>query len=191
VTLADRCRRVTALVLDVDGVLSDGGIIYTGQAVEVKRFHVRDGSALKMWQQTGMRLALLSGRTAQPTLVRAAELGIAPVVQGGPRKQPGFARLLHGWQIPAAQVAYLGDDTADVPVLRDCGLALAVADACADVRRVAHYITRTPGGHGAVREAIELILRCQGRWTEERQAEGEKGRGGAGEKGRGTIESSP
>jgi 3-deoxy-D-manno-octulosonate 8-phosphate phosphatase (KDO 8-P phosphatase) len=167
VTLAERCRRVTALILDVDGVLSDGGIQYTDQASELKRFHVRDGSALKIWQRTGMRLALLSGRTAQPTLVRAAELGIERVLQGGPRKLPGFTKLLAEWGLPSEQVAYVGDDVPDVPILRQCGLALTMADACAEARQAAHYITQLPGGHGAVREVIELILRCQGRWPEE------------------------
>lgn len=165
-TLAERCRRVTALILDVDGVLSDGGITYTAQAVELKRFHVRDGSALKIWQKAGMRLAWLSGRTAQATQIRAAELGVISVVQGGAEKTDGYRKLLGEFNLRTEQVAYLGDDLPDLPVLQATGLALAVRDACPEVRRAAHYISCTPGGQGAVREVIELILRCQGRWRE-------------------------
>jgi YrbI family 3-deoxy-D-manno-octulosonate 8-phosphate phosphatase len=164
-TLAERCRAIRYLLLDVDGVLSDGGIAYDDHAVESKTFHVRDGFAIKRWQKVGLGLGVLSARPAQATLTRAAELGIATVVQSSPDKRVGWARFLEEWQAEPRQVAFIADDLPDVPVLSVCGLAIAVADACPEVVRVAHYVTRVRGGRGAVREGIELILRCQGSWV--------------------------
>jgi len=170
VSLADRCRAVELLVLDVDGVLTDGGIVYGGAAsaeaevVEWKQFHVRDGSGLKAWRQAGKRSAILTGRTSRVVDVRAAELGIDVVVQGALDKGAVFAALLESQGFRPEQVAFVGDDAADVPVLRRCGLAVAVADACPEVLWAAHYVTCRPGGRGAVREIIERVLRCQGLW---------------------------
>ncbi len=157
-TLAERCRRVKLLVLDVDGVLTDGGIVFSDRGEEIKRFFVRDGSAIKRWERAGKKLALLSGRSSAATLARARDLGIATVVQGNPDKRPGLERLMAEFQVEAAAVAAIGDDSADVPVLTTCGLAIAVADACSEVRRVAHYVTQALGGQGAVREAIDRML---------------------------------
>jgi 3-deoxy-D-manno-octulosonate 8-phosphate phosphatase (KDO 8-P phosphatase) len=164
VSLSQRCERIELLVLDVDGVLTDGAIIYADIGVEVKAFHVRDGSGLKLWQLEGKRAAVITGRTSSVVEVRAAELGVAPVIQGAADKLAGFRALLREVPVPPEQVCYVGDDLPDLPVLRRCGLAVAVADACPEVRAAAHYVTRAAGGRGAVREAVELILRCQGRW---------------------------
>jgi YrbI family 3-deoxy-D-manno-octulosonate 8-phosphate phosphatase len=165
-SLADRCARIDLLVLDVDGVLTDGGIIYADDGTELKKFHVRDGSGLKIWQYLGKRSAIITGRTSQVVTVRAAELGIEPVYQGAPEKMTAYRELLArgGWQ--PDQVCFLGDDVPDLPLLLHCGLAVAVADACPEVRAAAHYVTRAGGGRGAVRETIELILRCQGTWQQ-------------------------
>jgi 3-deoxy-D-manno-octulosonate 8-phosphate phosphatase (KDO 8-P phosphatase) len=163
-SLQERCARIELLVIDVDGVLTDGSIVYTDNGVEVKAFHVRDGSGLKIWQLAGKRAALITGRTSRAVEVRAAELGIAPVLQGVQEKLPAFWTLLAGTKCQPEQVCYVGDDVPDLPVLLNCGLGAAVADACVEVRAVAHYVTRAPGGRGAIREIIELILRCQGRW---------------------------
>jgi len=163
-SLAERCAPIELLVVDVDGVLTDGSIVYTDNGVEVKAFHVRDGSGLKLWRLAGKSAALISGRTSRAVEVRAAELGIAPVVQGAANKLPAFRKLLSGAGWRPQQVCYLGDDLPDLPLLRECGLAAAVADACVEVRAAAHYMTRAPGGRGAVREVVELILRCQGSW---------------------------
>jgi 3-deoxy-D-manno-octulosonate 8-phosphate phosphatase (KDO 8-P phosphatase) len=162
--LQERCRRIELLVLDVDGVLTDGSIIYGDDGVELKAFFVRDGSALKLWQLAGKRAAVMTGRTSRVVQVRAAELGIDPVLQGAADKRAGFQELLRLVPLPAEQVCYVGDDLPDLPVLRRCGLGVAVADACPEVRAQAHYVTRAPGGRGAVREVVELILGCQGRW---------------------------
>jgi 3-deoxy-D-manno-octulosonate 8-phosphate phosphatase (KDO 8-P phosphatase) len=163
-TLAERCAPIELLLLDVDGVLTDGGIIYTDEGEEIKQFHVRDGSALKFWQLAGKRAASLTGRTSRVVDVRAREIGIAPVIQGAADKLAAFQDLLRQLALAPQQVCFIGDDLPDLPVLRCCGLAIAVADACAEVRTEAHYVTRAPGGRGAVREGIELVLRAQGRW---------------------------
>jgi 3-deoxy-D-manno-octulosonate 8-phosphate phosphatase (KDO 8-P phosphatase) len=163
-SLLDRCRQIELLLLDVDGVLTDGSIVYTDHAVEVKAFHVRDGSGLKIWQREGKRAGIITGRSSRVVEIRAAELGIDPVLQGVAEKFAVYEQVRAELDLQPAQVCFIGDDLPDLPILCHCGLAVAVADACAEVRNQAHYITRTPGGRGAVREAIELILRSQGRW---------------------------
>ena len=150
--------------MDVDGVLTGGGIIYGDNGVELKVFHVRDGSGLKFWHQAGKRSAILSGRTSRAVDVRAAELGVGWVVQGAADKGSAYRQVLAATGLRPDQVCGVGDDLPDLPVLRNCGLAVAVADACPEVRQEAHFVTRAAGGAGAVRETIELILRCQGRW---------------------------
>jgi 3-deoxy-D-manno-octulosonate 8-phosphate phosphatase (KDO 8-P phosphatase) len=162
-TLRQRCAAIELLIVDVDGVLTDGGIVYGGSDVEIKRFHVRDGSGLKNWHRAGKRTALLTGRSSSVVERRAAELGIAKVVQGAAEKLPAYRLLLEEMGAAEEQVCYVGDDGPDVPPLRACGLAVGVADGCVEARAVAHYITRAAGGRGAVREVIDLILRCQGR----------------------------
>ena len=166
-TLCERCLAIEMLVVDVDGVLTAGGIVYGTPDLEQKQFHVRDGSGLKVWHRTGKRTGIITGRRSPVVDRRAAELGIAFVVQGAAEKLPAFHQLLTDAGVAAEAVCYVGDDLPDVPPLRACGLAVAVADACAEVRADAHYITRTPGGCGAVRETIELVLRCQGHWKKD------------------------
>jgi 3-deoxy-D-manno-octulosonate 8-phosphate phosphatase (KDO 8-P phosphatase) len=164
ITLAQRAATIQLLLMDVDGVLTDGSIIYADNGVEIKKFHVRDGSGLKLWHMTGKKSAIITGRTSRAVEVRAAELGIGQVIQGAADKRAAFQQMLAQPGVAAEQVCYVADDVPDLPVLRQCGLAAAVADACPEVRSRAHYVTRTPGGHGAVREVIELILHCQERW---------------------------
>ena len=163
-TLADRCLAIETLILDVDGVLTNGAITYLAGGQEIKEFHVRDGSAIKQWQQAGKSLAILSGRSSEVTSRRAHELGIVHVQQGNADKMPGYLQLLETLGQPQLAVAYLGDDHADVPILMACRLAIAVADACPRAQQVAHYVTRASGGAGAVSESIQLILRSQQRW---------------------------
>lgn len=163
-TLAQRCAAIRLLVLDVDGVLTDGGIIYTEDGGEIKRFHVRDGSGIKLWTELGRSAGIITGRRAKLVERRAAELGIKHVIQGAADKLAALRTLLQQVGFTKDQVCYLGDDLPDLPILGNCGLAVAVADACPEVAAAAHYVTRKPGGQGAVREVIELILRCQGEW---------------------------
>ncbi len=162
--LTARAAAVELLLLDVDGVLTDGGIVYADTGAEVKRFHVRDGSGLKLWQLAGKRAAVVSGRDTPVVARRAAELGLSPVLQGRPEKVPAFEEVLAATGLRADQVCAIGDDLPDLPVLRRCGVRVAVADACPELRAAADYVTAVPGGHGAVRDAIEWLLKLQGRW---------------------------
>lgn len=162
--LAARCAGIEALVLDVDGVLTDGVIAIDDEGVERKRFHVRDGWALNAWRKAGKRVALISGRTSRATARRAAELGISPVVQGASAKAGPFRQVLAELGLEPGRVACMGDDLPDLPVLAAAGLAACPADAAAEVQAVCHLITRAPGGRGAVREVVELLMRHQGLW---------------------------
>jgi 3-deoxy-D-manno-octulosonate 8-phosphate phosphatase (KDO 8-P phosphatase) len=164
--LAARAAAIELLLLDVDGVLTDGSVIYADDGTELKRFHVRDGSGLKLWRLAGKRAAIVSGRKSVAVDRRAAELGVAPVIQGRDDKFAALAEVLAETGLRAGQVCAVGDDLPDVPLLRTCGLAVAVADACAEARAAADYVTATPGGRGAVREAVEWLLKLQGRWDE-------------------------
>lgn len=164
--LTQRCLGIEMLILDVDGVLTDGRITYTDAGEEIKSFHVRDGSGIKVWRKQGKQVAIVTGRKSAIVERRAAELGITAVVQGAEEKLPAFEMLLREHGLTSAQAAYMGDDLPDVPLLRRSGLAIAVADGCAEARAVAHWVTESPGGHGAVREAIEMILYKQGRWRD-------------------------
>jgi 3-deoxy-D-manno-octulosonate 8-phosphate phosphatase (KDO 8-P phosphatase) len=164
-TLRDRCAAIELLVLDVDGVLTGGGIVLGTGGLEIKEFHVRDGSGLKFWHQAGKRTALMSGRTSAAVETRAGELGISLVLQGAGDKVSALRSVLTQVGVRPEAVCYVGDDLPDLPALRQCGLAAAVADACAEVRAEAHYVTGAAGGRGAVREVVELILRCQGAWA--------------------------
>ena len=156
--------RIRLLISDVDGVLTDGRLIFDAAGVESKEFHVRDGAGLKYWIRAGHRAALLTGRESTVVARRAAELGIDLVEQGATDKLPALGRLLAAAGCAAAETAYLGDDLPDLPVLRAVGFAVAVADATEEVRAAADYVTAARGGWGAVREVVELILKAQGRW---------------------------
>jgi 3-deoxy-D-manno-octulosonate 8-phosphate phosphatase (KDO 8-P phosphatase) len=164
--LRERCAAVELLVLDVDGVLTGGGITYADNGVELKTFHVRDGSGLKIWHQAGKRSAVITGRSSRVVAVRAAELGIGQVVQGAGDKLAAYRQVLCDSGLGPEQVCFLGDDLPDLPLLRHCGLAVAVADACPEARAEAHLVTRAAGGQGAAREVIELVLGCQGLWQQ-------------------------
>lgn len=164
--LPARAAAIELLLLDVDGVLTDGSVIYADDGSELKRFHVRDGSGLKLWHAAGKRSAIVSGRKSVAVERRAAELGISPVLQGADDKLAALNDLLTATGLRPEQVCAIGDDLPDVPVLRRCGLAVAVADACLELRAIANHITAAPGGRGAVREAIEWLLKAGGRWDE-------------------------
>ena len=164
--LVARALAIELILLDVDGVLTDGSVVYLDDGRELKRFHVRDGSGLKLWHTAGKRSAIVSGRSSTAVERRAAELGISPVLQGRDDKLKAFADVLTATGLSAEQVCAIGDDLPDVPVLRRCGLAVAVTDACHEARDAAHYVTAVPGGRGAVRDMIEWLLKLQGRWAE-------------------------
>lgn len=163
-SLIERCAAIDWLLLDVDGVLTDGTIAYSDQGDELKGFYVRDGSGLSLWVKAGKKSGLLTGRSSAVVSRRAIELQMTAVFQGIGDKGAGYRKFLQEQNVAAERVCYMGDDIVDLPVLRHCGLAATVADACDEAHREAHYVTRAPGGRGAVREVIELILRAQGLW---------------------------
>jgi 3-deoxy-D-manno-octulosonate 8-phosphate phosphatase (KDO 8-P phosphatase) len=165
-SLADRCVGIELLVLDVDGVLTDGGIIVNDGGIESKQFHVRDGAGIAYWRQLGHRAALLSGRRCESVERRAGELGIRRVVQGRLDKGVALGEILAAEGLNGGQTCVMGDDLADLASFARAGLAVAVRDAVPELQAAAHYVTQLPGGRGAVREVIELILRAQGRWDD-------------------------
>jgi 3-deoxy-D-manno-octulosonate 8-phosphate phosphatase (KDO 8-P phosphatase) len=165
---AEAARRVRLIGLDVDGVLTDNGIFIgpvAGARVELKRFDIQDGLGLILLRTAGLPVVWLSGRSSEATTLRAAELRVEEVLQvAGPRKVAAFAELLQRRGIEWEEAAFVGDDLADLPVLRKVGLPIAVANAVPDVKAVAAHVTQAAGGHGAVREIVEAILRARGEW---------------------------
>jgi 3-deoxy-D-manno-octulosonate 8-phosphate phosphatase (KDO 8-P phosphatase) len=164
VTIDDRARAVKLILLDVDGVLTDGTVIVHGDGTESKGFHIRDGAAMVWAGQSGIPVGLLSARSSAATAQRAAQLGIKIVSQGVADKAQEFGRLAAAAGVAEDAIAYMGDDLLDLPVFARAGLAAAPADAADDVRTRAHWVSTLPGGRGAVRQLVEMILRAQGRW---------------------------
>lgn len=167
-SFAARARRLRLLLMDVDGVLTDGRIylqsLPNGTAEEMKVFHAHDGAALKLARAAGLRTGVITGRDSAATTRRARELGMEFVSQRRAEKLPAYERIVREARVADAEVAYIGDDLPDLPVLERVGLAIAVANAAPEVKRAAHFVTRRSGGDGAVREAIEAILRARGSW---------------------------
>jgi 3-deoxy-D-manno-octulosonate 8-phosphate phosphatase (KDO 8-P phosphatase) len=153
------------LLFDVDGVLTDGTILVHGDGSESKAFNIKDGAAIVWAQRAGLRIGLLSARTADATAIRAAQLGLTIVVQGSGNKLTGYEQILADHGLTDAEVGYMGDDLQDLPVLRRAGFSAAPADAAADVRAAVQWVSTVGGGKGAVRECIEHVLRAQGAWT--------------------------
>jgi 3-deoxy-D-manno-octulosonate 8-phosphate phosphatase (KDO 8-P phosphatase) len=164
--LEARCRAVELILSDVDGVLTDGLVIYDNQGIEIKAFHIRDGQGIKLWQRTGRRFGLITSRNSHIVQVRAAELGISIVRQGIDRKLAAIREVAAELGLELHQVCYLGDDLPDLAAIRAVGLGVAVADAAGEVRQAAAHVTSQTGGRGAVREVVELILKAQQRWNE-------------------------
>lgn len=156
--------RIELLVLDVDGVLTDGSIVLDAEGRELKRFCVLDGAGMKYWQRAGKRIALISGRASPAVTFRAAELGVTLVRQNAKDKLPVYECVLGELGLSDAQAAVMGDDLPDLPMMRRCGVAIAPAGAVEEVRQAADLVTRCGGGRGAVREAVEWILRGSGQW---------------------------
>jgi 3-deoxy-D-manno-octulosonate 8-phosphate phosphatase (KDO 8-P phosphatase) len=163
-------KRIRLLALDVDGVLTDNGIFVgpvDGQPVELKRFDIQDGLGQVLMRTAGIPVVWVSGRHSEATTVRARELRIEEVLQvGGPEKLDALGALLARRGIAWEDAAFVGDDLADLQVLRRVGLPIAVANAVEEVKAVAKYVTQAPGGHGAVREVVEVLLKARGHWSE-------------------------
>ena len=165
-SLKTRLARVRLFLCDVDGVLTDGSI-YVGGQREFKRFNIRDGLGMVLWRRAGNKIGWVSARPSAATRVRARELKIHFLVQQSDRlgKAAAIEQLLSKEKLSWNEVCFVGDDIVDLGPLSRAGLAVAVTDGVAEARALAHYVTRQPGGHGAVREVIELILRTQDQWA--------------------------
>lgn len=156
--MAEDLHDIRAIVLDVDGVLTDGRLYFTAAGESMKAFYVQDGTAIKAWQHSGRQLAFLSGRESPVVEARAKDLGVSCVVQGRVDKLEPFRELVSSWSLRPEQVCYVGDDTPDIPPMRACGFAVAVANAVPEVKKYAQYVTAVAGGAGAVREIIDHLL---------------------------------
>jgi len=164
--LHERCQPIELILSDVDGVLTDGSIILDNRGIETKRFSVRDGMGVRLWQKAGYRFGLITLRSSQIVKARARELGIEIVRQGTGDKLPALRQILEELGLTPGQTCYVGDDLPDLPVVKAVGLGVAVADACAELREAADYVTAAEGGSGAVRETVEQILKAQRRWDD-------------------------
>ncbi len=162
--LALRCRRLKLLLTDVDGVMTDGSLLLLADGSEAKAFHVRDGLGLVLARRAGLRAGLVSGRTSAAVARRAAELELDVVVQGAADKAVALRRILAEQGLDPSEVAYIGDDVNDLPVLTQVGLSAAPADAPVEVKAQTFMVTDAAGGRGCLREFIEAILRARGDW---------------------------
>jgi 3-deoxy-D-manno-octulosonate 8-phosphate phosphatase (KDO 8-P phosphatase) len=161
--IGNRARTIRLAVFDVDGVLTDGTLYIADSGEAFKAFNILDGHGVKMLQSAGVATAILSGRESAAVRRRAAELGIATVVEGESDKLAAFEKMIARLGVEALACAYVGDDLPDLPVMRRCGLAVAVANAVDAVKAAAHYVTKASGGRGAVREFCELVVAARER----------------------------
>jgi 3-deoxy-D-manno-octulosonate 8-phosphate phosphatase (KDO 8-P phosphatase) len=164
--IVDKLTKIKMLILDVDGVMTDGNIIMDSDGREMKNFNVRDGHGLVMIQRHGIRVAILTGRTSAVVEHRARDLKITEVYQGALNKKEIFPLILEKNSLAPEEIAYIGDDIVDIPVLKMAGFSVAVADALELVKKCADYVTVHRGGQGAVREVCEMLLIARGFWTE-------------------------
>jgi len=158
----ERARALKLMIFDVDGVMTDGTLYYSERGEELKAFNIQDGLGMKMLRQYGVEVALITARSSRAVELRAANLGIAHLYQGVEDKRGSYAALLAQLGLAAAQSGYMGDDLLDLPLIVRCGFAATVPAAPQALKQRAHYVTRAHGGHGAVREVCEFILRAQG-----------------------------
>jgi len=164
--LDQRFQQIQLILSDVDGVMTDGGIIFDNQGIEYKKFQVRDGLGIKLWQNAGHQFGILTARSSHIVKVRAAELGVDLIRQGFEDKLSIAQQIVEEHNLKMEQVCFIGDDLTDLPVMNHVGLAVAVADAVEEVRKTAHHKTALAGGQGAVRELVETLLKSQKRWND-------------------------
>lgn len=157
---------IQLLILDIDGVLTDGGIIRDDAGQQIKRFHVRDGAGIVLWRRLQKDVAIITGKESNVVAYRAEELGIDNVYQNVGNKLDAYNQVKEELGVKDNEIAYVGDDLPDLPVMRRVGVAIAVADAVEEVRAVAKYVTKYPGGYGAVRDAIEFLCKEMGLWQQ-------------------------
>jgi 3-deoxy-D-manno-octulosonate 8-phosphate phosphatase (KDO 8-P phosphatase) len=162
--LKEKLKNIKMLILDVDGVMTDGRVIIDDSGHEIKQFDVRDGHGIKLIQRYGIAVVLLTGRKSEVVKHRASDLGIKEVYQKVFNKKEVFAKILQKNKLDPVQAAFIGDDIIDIPVLRAAGFSAAVADAMDVVKKSVDYVTKNKGGRGAVREVCEMLLQAQGKW---------------------------
>jgi 3-deoxy-D-manno-octulosonate 8-phosphate phosphatase (KDO 8-P phosphatase) len=165
-SVREKAKPIRMIMMDVDGVLTDGRILFSSDGVEIEAFHVRDGVGLRAAQRAGLVTALLTGRVSPAVARRAKELGISEIHQGIPDKVETYEVLLRRYGLSDEAIAYVGDDLNDLPLLARAGFSAAPGDAADEVKARVAYVTAHGGGRGAVREVIELILKAQGKWEE-------------------------
>ncbi len=165
-SIESRAKQIKLLLMDCDGVLTDGRIWLTEAGSEQKSFNVHDGLGLELWHRAGLRSGIITGRRSEVVERRARELKIRFVQQGVAEKLRAYEEIISEAAVAESEVAFIGDDVNDIPLILRAGLAVAVADATGDTKAVAHYVTGAKGGRGAIRETVELILKSQGRWSE-------------------------
>jgi YrbI family 3-deoxy-D-manno-octulosonate 8-phosphate phosphatase len=162
--LSERCRGIEWILSDVDGVMTDGGVIVSDRGEETVRFHIHDGLGVRIWRETGRRLGILTGRSVPAVRLRGEQLHADAFYHGADDKLEAFRKFLDDQRVAADQVCYVGDDLLDLAVLRRVGIAIAPANACAEVQEAVHHVTRKAGGEGALREAVEFLLKASGEW---------------------------
>lgn len=160
-----KARKIKLLLLDIDGVLTDGAIIIDDLGVETKSFHVRDGHGIVLLRRSGIEVGFITGRSSKVVQLRAKELGVQLVYQGIPNKADAYREIKQKIGLTDEQIAYAGDDLTDLPILQCCGLAIAVKDGWPGLKKWVDYVTERAGGRGAVREISDLLLKAQGRWA--------------------------
>lgn len=163
--LKKKAKKIKLLILDVDGVLTDGKIILDNTGTEIKAFNIHDGHGIKLLHDADIKVAIITGRESKVVEIRAAELGIADVYQKARDKKAVYKELLQKHNLKDEDAAFVGDDLIDVPILKSVGLAVAVSNAVDEAKKYAHMITKKAGGEGAVREAIDFIIKAQGKWV--------------------------
>ncbi len=162
--IIERAKKIKLLILDVDGVMTDGSIILDNEGNEFKRFHVRDGHGVKMLNRAGLKVAIITGRKSRAVEKRAEELGVEEIYQGIFKKSAVYESLLQKYNLSDENVAFMGDDIVDIEILRKAGLSAVPSDAVEEAKKLALFVSTKNGGRGAVREFIELILKSSGRW---------------------------
>jgi 3-deoxy-D-manno-octulosonate 8-phosphate phosphatase (KDO 8-P phosphatase) len=160
----EKVKHLKLLMLDVDGVLTDGKIIYNDRGEELKAFDVRDGHGIKLLMRSGVKVVLITGRKSRVVVHRARDLGITQVYQKATNKVEVYEKILRQKKLVDREVGFVGDDLVDIPVLRRAGFSATVSDAIPEVKKIVDYITTKRGGEGAVREICELLLKLQNRW---------------------------
>ena len=161
-----KAQKIRMLLLDVDGVMTDGGILLGSDSIELKKFHVHDGMGIALAKAAGILIGILTGRDSEAVRRRAKELEIDEIQQGTIDKEQGYEAILKKYGLKDEEIAYIGDDLLDIPILRRAGFSICVANGVEEAKKVSHYVTKRKGGEGAIREAVERVLTGKGKKKE-------------------------